>query len=183
MAKEITIEEIYAKHKTNVLNYVNLKLKNLHDAEEVTEDIFLKVMRLLHTFDENKSAFPTWLRKITDCVIIDFTRTNHQDKYTAVSDFVNSDGDSSFQFACPEKPDAIMENQELRAKLLESFEKLKGDYKMVASLYFIKELRYEEIAEELEMKIGTVKAIISRSREMLKKDLNSIRQTKQKELV
>ena len=176
-----TIEEVYSEYYNSILNFVFLRLNNIHEAEDLTSKIFEKANRLIESYTADRGAVSTWLYKITTTQIVDYFRTNHQDKYKAVSDFVNENGDCSFQFENPEKADQIMENQELRKRLLKSFRDLKPDYRKVATMYFIREYKYEEIAEKLKMKIGTVKGMISRSREMLKNELKDLHKVKAKQ--
>jgi len=176
----MTIEFIFSEYQTQVFNYVNWKLGNQHDAEDVTQAVFIKVNRLLKTFNADLSAFPTWLRNITNSVLIDFIRTNHSEKYKAVSDFVNSEGNNNFQFANPEKADQIMENTELSERLDGAFYNLNPEYRRIATMYFVHEYKYEEIAEILKIKLGTVKGMISRSREMLKNELKDLHKVKAK---
>jgi RNA polymerase sigma-70 factor (ECF subfamily) len=170
----ITIEQIYREFQKSILNFVYLRINNMEDAEDLTQKIFMKANRLLHTYNPETSAVSTWLYKITTTSIVDYFRTNHQDKYKAVSDFVNQDGDAAFQFESPAKADKLMEAEEIKNRLVKAFRKLKPDYRKVAIYYFFREYKYEEIAEQFDMKLGTVKAMISRCREMLKSELRDL---------
>ena len=170
----MTTTQIFNEYHRSILNFVFLRINNLEDAEDLTQKIFIKADRLLHTYNSNEGAISTWLYKITSTAIIDYFRTNHQDKYKAVSDFVNANGDPAFQFEAPEKNDTILENKELKERLVKAFRKLKPDYRKVATYYFFREYKYEEIADEFGMKLGTVKGMISRCREMLKTELGDL---------
>lgn len=174
----LNIEQIYREHKTNVFNQVLRLIKNYHDAEEITEDVFLKVMRLdakeSTQFNSELSALTTWLRTITVSVVLDYFKTNHQDKYKNVSDFVDGEGNEVFQFDAPKSTfaDTPIMTAELREKVLKAFRGLKPKYRKIAVMFFMKEQSYEEIAEMLNISMGTVKGTLSRARTQLQKELN-----------
>ena len=178
----MTTTQIFNEYHRSILNFVFLRINNLQDAEDLTQEIFAKANRLLPTYSPKRGEVSTWLYKITTTAIIDYFRTNPQDKYKAVSDFVNENGDAAFQFEAPEKCDKILENKELSERLDKAFYNLKPEYRKVATMYFIHEQRYEEIADALDIKLGTVKGMLSRCREMLKTELKDLHKV-QKELV
>lgn len=179
LTQTINISEIYTDYSKMVFSYLNWKLGDIHDAEEVTNDVFIKIMRLQENpetrFDAEQSAFPTWLHNITKSVLIDFTRTNHQDKYKAVSDFSDKDGNPFFQFKSPENAQKQMERQEVRERINIAIANLKPNYRKIAELRFEKELKYEEIALELDLPEGTVKGMVNRCKKMLKAELDDLR--------
>jgi RNA polymerase sigma-70 factor (ECF subfamily) len=171
---EVSTEQVYREYYGSVLNYVNMKINNIKDAEDITHDVFQKAHKLIATYSEQRGAISTWIYKIAYTGIIDYLRMNKQDKYIPVSNFVNKDGDAAFQFEAPQKTDKIVENLELNERIRLAFRELKPEYRRVATLYFVNEFKYEEIAGILKMKIGTVKGMISRSREMLKNELSDV---------
>jgi len=192
----ITIEKIYTDHKQSVFNHVLCIVKNYHDSEEVTEDIFLKIMRLNQNektrYNPELSALTTWIRIISNSVILDYFRTNHQDRYKAVSDFVDSDGnevsdfvDSDgnevFNFVAPRNANADNEvlTNELQKIIINAFQSLKIKYRKVATLYFIKGYEYSEIAEMLDIPMGSVKGMLNRSRGKLQEALKGVYKLKE----
>lgn len=174
----INIDQVYREYSAQIFGYINYALGNHHDAEEVTNDVFLKIARLQNKpetqFNDELSAFPTYLRTVTGSVLKDFIRTNHQDKYKAVSDFADADGNPFFEFTSPEKADKLMERKEVRARIEKAINNLKPHYREIARLRFAEELKYEEIALELNKSVGTVKGMVNRCREMLKTELNDL---------
>ena len=181
---ELKIADVYIEFKQIVFNYLYWKLRNYHNAEDVTSLVFKKINRLLSTFDINLSTLSTWINIITNSVLIDYVRKNkiRRDNYMVVSDFTNVEGENSFEFISTEKTN-IVENQELKDRLVTAFRKLKPNYRKIATLYFIREYKYKEISELLDIKLGTVKAMISRCREMLKTELNDLYSTAKKQVV
>lgn len=66
---------IYTDFHEKVLNYVNSKIQNMTQAEDITSDIFLKIYEKLDTFDESKSSLSTWIFTITRNTLTDYYRT------------------------------------------------------------------------------------------------------------
>jgi len=175
------IEIIYRENHVAVLNYINWKINNIEDSEEIANDVFIKVNNNLNNYDANKSAFGTWLRTITNNSIIDYYRKNAKEsKVQKVSDFVNADGDETFQFIADRQSEAgyQLENDELSQKLLKAFRSLKPKYRKIALLYFMKDKQYNEIAEICQIPMGTVKGHIFRIREMLQAELKEVHVSK-----
>jgi len=190
------MQKVYIDNRQMVFNHVMSIVKNHHDSEEVCNDVFLKMIRLnanpKTAFDADKSALRTWIRTITNSVILDYFRTNHQDKYKAVSNFVADDEKEQnkvyFQFVAPKSSgaDELVLTDELQAKIGKAFHDLKPKYRRVAVLYFIHGHEYGEIAEMLNIPMGTVKGMLFRSRAKLQDSLKGsyvLRKAKQEEKV
>jgi len=171
----VTFEKIYNENYKNVLAYVNFRLKNNVVAEEITNDVFLKANRLLSTYEESKAKASTWLMTIANCAIIDNFRCNKSGKYEVnVSDFSDAEtGKEVFQFVGSRTNEANfeVENNELASALDIAFETLAPKLKEVANLFFKSEKKYEEIAEILDIPLGSVKAYINRARTALQSQL------------
>lgn len=181
MTEVLNLTEVYTEFSKQVFGFLNWKLGNQHDAEEVTNDVFIKIMRLQENpetaFKEELSAFPTWLFNITKSVLIDFTRTNHQDKFMAVSDISDRDGVPFFQFKAIDNAQKTMERNEVKQRIDQAIANLKPNYRKIAELRFEKELKYEEIALELDLPEGTVKGMVNRCKKMLTKELADLRKS------
>jgi len=173
---------MYLDNKDEVFSYINWKVGNIHNAEDLTADVFNKAYRLIYTdkiehrFNPAKSNIKTWLRTIANCAIIDNSRTDINKRFQCVSDFVNSEGDETFQFVASKTANADfeLENNILKERLSSAFANLKPKYKRIAEIYFLQEKNYNEIVEILNVPIGTVKGMINRVREMLQGDLKGL---------
>lgn len=174
LKQEKAFNILYAKNKAIIYNFIMSQGFNYIDAEEVTQKIFIKAARLFHTYDENLSAFNTWLFIITKHQIIDYYKTNHSSRYISIADFVNPDGDANFQFNTLDRADKEIESKEKQEIIIKSFNKFKGNHRKISMLYFINQYSYEKIAIMLNVPLGTIKGTISRCRELLKEDLKSI---------
>jgi RNA polymerase sigma-70 factor (ECF subfamily) len=166
--------EIYAKNYGIIFNYVVMKLHNTQDAEEVTNDIFLKALKYYEEyFDKTKSKFETWLYNIAKNTVIDIARKNKLDLHINVGAMKNSEGLEVFQFEDNCKTDDLIENKELKVKIDFAMNNLKPKYKRIAELYFLQDKPYKEIAILCEVPLNTVKVMINRVRTMLQADLKS----------
>ena len=178
--KKWTNTEIFNAYEKLVFGQVMVMVRNYQDAQDVTQNVFKKIVSLnlkgSTRFNDDDSALGTWVRMIVVHVTLDFFKTNHQDRYKYVSDFVNDDGNDIFQFEAPatKTPEKIMVEDELKQRLLKAFRGLKPKYRKMATLYFMRELSYEEIATQVNVPIGTVKGMLSRARKELQKDLKGM---------
>lgn len=180
---EIDMNEMYKKHFASVKNHIGYRVSNRFDIEDITQLVFIKANRLLSTYKIEISAFSTWLHNITNSVIIDWHRTNHRDKYPLMSSFIDDDGNETFDATSPMSTDAGLEAQDLNKRLLKAFRGLKPNYRKIAVMYFIREMEHLEIADKLNVPLGTVKGMISRCRGMLKTQLNDIYKVKERKEV
>ena len=173
------IQKVYIENRQSVFHHVLSIVKDYHDSEEVTNDVFLKMFRLecANYSDKHGTALRSWIRTITNHQILDYFRTNHQEHYMAVSDFVRENEEDNRnifnKFVAPkaDQADELVLTTELQNKIDKVFYELKPEYRRIATLYFIHEYEYHEIADILNIPMGTVKGMISRSRAKLQDSL------------
>ncbi len=162
-----TIESLYKLHYQGILNFINMKLHNLEVAEELANDTFIKAMQNRHLYNSDKSSISTWLYNIAKNCVIDYYRKDNSDKYINVSNFTDESGKEMYQFTDDSRNDIILENKELSESIKKAMSTLKPKYQKIAQMYFIADKPYNEIAEALEMPVGSVKSMIFRIKEML----------------
>lgn len=168
-----TFEQVYNKFYNPILWYVKSKVKNTMDAEDITNEVFVKLHKHFDNYDVYKAKIFTWLRTIAQNSIIDFYRVDKSSNYMNVDSFVDDEGKEFFQFVASEtyETENIMDNNDLKLAISKAFENLKPKYKRIAELYFLDDKQYNEIAEICNVPMGTVKGMINRCREMLKTQL------------
>ena len=159
--------ELMGRYKDTIFFMLLKMVKDKDDADDLTIEAFGKAFRNLEQYTPD-FAFSTWLFKIATNNCIDFIRR----KKHAVSldrTFENADGDEmSFE---PRSDTLNPEEKTIRKQKIEMMqsvvEKLQPRYRMLVELRYFQERSYEEIALELDLPIGTVKAQLFRARELL----------------
>ena len=153
-------EQIVRQNWRKVFN-VAYKFVGKHDeAEDLTQDIFLKIFRALGTFDR-RANFQTWIISISRNLCIDHYRSVRKERQTIARDVDSSD----LQPATSERgPYQVAEHQDLRAQLRQALETLPVTLRTAVVLRDLQELSYQEIADRLGLPEGTVKSRINRGR-------------------
>ena len=167
-------EEIVRTNWRKVFN-VAYKFVGKHDeAEDLTQDIFLKIFKALNTFDR-RANFQTWIISISRNLCIDHYRSVRKERQTIARDVDPVD----LQPATLERgPYAVVEHLDLRAMLRQALETLPMTLRTAVVLRDLQELSYQEIADRLQLPEGTVKSRINRGRIELARQLKR-RQDKQ----
>ena len=153
-------EQIVRQNWRKVFN-VAYKFVGKHDeAEDLTQDIFLKIFKALKTFDR-RANFQTWIISISRNLCIDHYRSVRKERQTIARDVDSND----LQPATTDRgPYAQAEHQDLRAQLRQALESLPITLRTAVVLRDLQELSYQEIADRLGLPEGTVKSRINRGR-------------------
>ena len=153
-------DQIVRQYWRKVFN-VAYKFVGKHDeAEDLTQDIFLKIFKSLNTFDR-RANFQTWLISISRNLCIDHYRSVRKERQTIARDVDSND----LQPATPDRgPYAQAEHQDLREQLRQALETLPVTLRTAVVLRDLQELSYQEIADRLGLPEGTVKSRINRGR-------------------
>ena len=156
LAWELIVRQYWRK----VFN-IAYKFVGKHDAaEDLAQDIFLKIFKSLNTFDR-RANFQTWLISVSRNLCIDHYRSVRKERQTIARDVDSSD----LQPATPERgPYAQAEHQDLKAQLRQALEMLPVTLRTAVVLRDLQELSYQEIADRLGLPEGTVKSRINRGR-------------------
>ena len=169
--KQSSYEKLMKKYYQMIYNLVYRMISKKEDVEDLTQEAFIKAFNSLHNFDK-QFAFSTWLFKIATNNAIDYLRKKKL--YTFSIDKEIHADDSDYKFEIPDhenKPDKHILDDQLKQIINEAIETLPPKYKSVIVLRHKEEKEYEEIAKELRIPLGTVKAHIFRGRELLNKYL------------
>lgn len=141
-------------------------VNNSSDAEDLTIEAFGKAFRSLESYTPN-FAFSTWLFKIATNNCIDFIRKKRASP--SIIDHGPDEMDSytiNIQSDMPDPEEALINHQKI-AQLREVVDQLKPRYKSLIELRYYKEYSYEEISNELNLPIGTIKAQLFRAKTLL----------------
>ncbi len=147
-------------------------IHNRHDAEDLTQEAFIKAFRSLENFNP-EYAFSTWLYKIASNNCIDYLRRRRLQ--TVSMDAPIRVGDDTMRMELPDQsalpPDAPMTAVERTKIIEEAVANLPDKYRRVIELRHTHEMEYQDIAEKLDLPLGTVKAHLFRARALLLKRL------------
>lgn len=169
--KQSSYEKLMKKYYQMIYNLVYRMISKKEDVEDLTQEAFIKAFNSLQNFDK-QFAFSTWRFKIATNNAIDYLRKKKL--YTFSIDKEIQADDSDYKFEIPDhenKPDKHILDDQLKQIINEAIETLPPKYKSVIVLRHKEEKEYEEIAKELKIPLGTVKAHIFRGRELLNKYL------------
>jgi len=163
----------YAELMTNYrdsLYFMMLKMTNdPTDADDLTIEAFGKAFKNLRQYAP-EYAFSTWLFKIASNNCIDFMRKKKRNTFSMDRSYFEEDegDDLSTRIASdlPDPEETYMKKQKIKL-MRQVVEKLKPHYRTLVELRYFQELSYEEIAQELNLPLGTVKAQLFRAREFL----------------
>ena len=141
-------------------------VNNRNDAEDLTLEAFGKAFRNLHQYSPTY-AFSTWLFKIASNNCIDFLRRK-KGAYVAIENEESGESNEAIRLKSKDpNPEEKLIRQQKAIILHHIVRKLKPRYRILVELRYFREYSYEEIANELNLPIGTVKAQLFRAREML----------------
>jgi RNA polymerase sigma factor (sigma-70 family) len=158
--------ELLGRYRDAIYYMLIKMVNNASDAEDLTIEAFGKAFKNIQQYTPNY-AFSTWLFKIATNNCIDFIRKKKT--LTVSLDQNDDDPDKMSQdiMAPILDPEEEMIKEQKQKLMREIVSKLKPRYRKLIELRYFKEYSYEEIAEELELPIGTVKAQLFRARELL----------------
>jgi RNA polymerase sigma-70 factor (ECF subfamily) len=169
-------DEMVSRYWDRIYGMVNQLLRNSQDAEEVTQDAFIRAHRGLANF-RGDSAFSTWLYQIATNLARNrywYWWRRKRDKSVSFDAPVSADNATTLADLIPaemETPDDITVTQEFVNRIAQGMEKLSAKHREILTLRNIKNLSYEEIADILAISVGTVKSRIARARESLRSKL------------
>ena len=164
-------EQIVRLHWRKVFN-VAYKFVGKHDeAEDLTQDIFLKIFKSLNSFDR-RANFQTWLISVSRNLCIDHYRSVRKERETIDRDI--DPGDVT-PVSAEISPYAALEARDRVTMLREAMGALPDTLRTAVLLRDIQELTYQEIADQLRLPEGTVKSRINRGRTELARQIRRLK--------
>ncbi|RXQ87493.1 sigma-70 family RNA polymerase sigma factor [Ancylomarina salipaludis] len=158
-------EKLFLRYKDAIFYFLLRTINNRTDAEDLTLECFGKAFRNINQYS-TKYAFSTWLFRIATNTSIDFIRKKNKSiiKFETKDD--NDIDMPKFESQNPSPEQQIINKQDaifMRRKVSQ----LKDRYRILIELRYFKEYSYEEIAKEMNLPIGTIKAQLFRARKLL----------------
>jgi RNA polymerase sigma-70 factor (ECF subfamily) len=155
--------ELVRKYQSRVLTLAARILDNRSEAEDVAQDIFVKIFQSLHDF-RGASRFSTWLYRITVNHCLNYIRRRTRQQQTLV---VTEPGEW-MQESSPSSPYKTLEQKERWTLVQAKLQVLSPEHRTIILLRDFEGLSYEEIADVLQLESGTVKSRLHRARMELK---------------
>ena len=155
-------EAIVVRYRRKVF-HISFKFTGKHDeAEDLTQEIFLKIFRSLEKFNQD-ADFSTWLSSVARNYCIDHYRASKREREVLVDDLVAFD----LAPAASGNPHRLLEDRDRRSFLRKGLELLPEKLREAVVLRDLQGLSYQEMADQLSLPEGTVKSRINRGREEL----------------
>ncbi|HTH54437.1 MAG TPA: sigma-70 family RNA polymerase sigma factor [Cyclobacteriaceae bacterium] len=161
--------KLLMRYKRPVYHMILKMVRNVDDAEDLTMESFSKAFRSLHRFKKD-FTFSTWLFRIATNNTIDHIRKKKLNTLSIENTYTDDDGQPvGIDVKDENNPDPQEEAiRSQKEELIQVFvNMLPGKYQKLVRLRYFHELSYEEIAEELDAPLGTVKAQLHRARELM----------------
>lgn len=155
-------EELLKAHNRKVYNLCYRFTGRSSEAEDLTQEVFIKIFQTLRTYDDAQGAFSTWLNRVARNHLVDHYRRTHKDRLTS-----SLEEEPSVLQETPsreEHPMARLESEERRELLQAALDRLSPDMREAVILRDFQDLDYDEIAQVLGVPQGTVKSRINRGR-------------------
>ncbi|MBO0915551.1 RNA polymerase sigma factor SigE [Streptomyces laculatispora] len=157
-------EEIVSTHSGRVYRLAYRLTGNQHDAEDLTQEVFVRVFRSLSTY--TPGTFEGWLHRITTNLFLDMVRRKQRIRFDSLGD------DAAERLPSREpSPQQVFNDTHFDADVQQALDTLAPEFRAAVVLCDIEGLSYEEIAATLGVKLGTVRSRIHRGRSHLRKAL------------
>lgn len=155
-------EALLSAHTRNVYNLCYRFTGRYEDAQDLTQEIFIKIFQTLRTYDPIQGAFRTWMNRVARNHLVDHYRRTKKDRLTSSLD----DQLATFEQTPGSGEDATarIEFRERKERLQRALSTLSPDLREAVILRDLQDLDYAEIAQVLSVPEGTVKSRINRGR-------------------
>ena len=169
--------QLMEKYRNPIHHHIYRMVRDKGQVEDLVQEIFIKAFSSLASYSSNY-AFSTWLYKIATNHTIDYLRRKKLKTMSIDQPMRTKDGELEYELPdTTYRPDRYVLEDQRRELIQEAIDSLPPKYYRVIVLRHQQERTYEEIAQELDLPLGTVKAHIFRARELLYKKLRHKRES------
>lgn len=162
-------EEIVQTYNRRIYNICYRFAGSGDDAEDLTQEVFIKMFRTLNSYDVERGAFMTWVTTITRNLLVDHFRKSKQDRMTESLDTTSSEHEDAMPLS--EKiedkapaADTNVQSRETQELVHNALQKLSPELREAVILRDLQDMDYKDIATVLKVPEGTVKSRINRGR-------------------
>ena len=171
-----SVEKLILKYQDRVYNTILKICGNEADAAELAQDAFVRAIQGLKDF-KGQSSFYTWLFRIAVNLTLNFCKKNSKVSFQSLQEETDEETNRQLKDYLIDKniqePSELASKKEVQSLILKALEKLDPQQRAVVVLRDIEQMSYNEIAETLDMEIGTVKSRIARGRKNLREILEA----------
>ena len=162
-------EELVQRHHRRIYNICYRFAGSADDAQDLTQEVFIKIYRTLNSFDIERGAFMTWVTTVTRNLLVDHFRKTKQDRMTDSLDTAPSEHEDAQPLSEQIRdqgltPDARAQSREVSEVVHQALKRLSPDLREAVILRDLQDMDYRDIATALKVPEGTVKSRINRGR-------------------
>jgi len=171
-------EEIVRLNNRRIYNLCYRFTNSADSAEDLTQEVFIRVYRTLSSYNIEKGAFSTWLTTLARNLLVDHFRRSRMDRLTESIDASLTEEDDSISLSArlPDRgpsPADRLASQETQKLVRAALARISPDLREAVILRDLQDLDYKEISQVLRVPEGTVKSRINRARNLLKDKLEA----------
>lgn len=159
----VEFEHIVSSYKDQVFNTCLSIVKNYEDAEDLAQEVFVKVYLKLPAF-RHDSSLKTWIYRITVNKCLQYLRSNKTQKRKGINVEL-SEHEEPVGF---DHPGVTMENKELAKMLFAVMDMLPENQRVAFTLHKVENLSHEEIAQVLDKSVSSIESLIHRAKQNLR---------------
>ena len=169
---EAAFDEVVSRYKNKVYNYVYRMTGSSDDAEDLTQEVFIRMYLSLDSF-RGQSSLNTWLFRIASNLCIDqFRRQKNKTPAYSLDEPVGQDDQTSREVAdSTYEPHRLLENVEMAEQIQQALTQIPEKLRATLILHDVEGLPYEEIAQIVGCPLGTVKSRLFNARMQLRQQL------------
>jgi RNA polymerase sigma-70 factor (ECF subfamily) len=162
-------EEIVQRYHRRIYNMCYRFAGSADDAQDLAQEVFIKMYRTLSSYDAERGALMTWMTTLTRNLLVDHFRKTKHDRVTDSLDTTSSEHEDAKPLGeqIPDRgpaPDSRVQSREARETVHEALQKLSPELREAVILRDLQDMDYREIATVLKVPEGTVKSRINRGR-------------------
>ena len=167
---EAAFKTIVEQWKDMVYNTILGIVQNETEAEDLAQDVFIKVFEKINTF-KGDSKFSTWLYRIATTTALDHLRSKKRKKRFGFLQSLGEGGDEKEAIPDFHHPGISLDNKERATVLFKAIESLPENQKAAYTLHKLEGLSYRDVSEVLNTTVSAVESLMSRANQNLRKEL------------
>ncbi len=170
-------ENLVRRYNRKIYNICYRFTGSADEAEDLTQEVFIKVYRNLDNFDASRGSFMTWMATMTRNLLVDHFRKTRQERATDSLDAAPGEEEDSLTLASQlqatgPSPDSLVQSRQTQQMVQQALQKLSPELREAVILRDLQDMDYREIAQALRVPEGTVKSRINRGRTELARVLS-----------